>query len=171
MASPAFSDVLQVGLVVRDLDAAVRTYADEYGIGPWEIFNVTPDIATDMTIDGEPCEYAMRVALTMVGNVQWELIQPLDDKTPYAAFLESHGEGIHHVAVGVEDYAEALERFREKGHGVVLSGRYRGAKYAYLATQSKLHFVAEIFDLTGVGHREPDAVYPPAAPSSDGAGG
>ena len=162
MPAPAFNDIVQVGLVVRDLDAAVRKYADEYGIGPWEIFDVTPDIAEDMTINGAPCEYAMRVALTMVGSVQWELIQPLDEKTPYFDFLETHGEGIHHVAVGVDDYGKALDLFQAKGHGVALSGRYKGAKYAYLSTQNELGFIAEIFDLTGVGHREPDAVYPPA---------
>ncbi len=166
MATPAFNEVVQVGLVVRDLEAAVRTYADEYGIGPWEIFDITPGIAEDMAIRGEPREYAMRIALTMVGNVQLELIQPLDDKTPHAEFLATHGEGIHHLAVGVEDYAEALERFRELGHGVVLSGRYKGATYAYLDTQAKLHFVAEIFDLSGIGDRKPDAVYPPAWPST-----
>ena len=29
----------------------------------------------------------MRLALTMVGTTQWELIQPLDDKSIYAEFL------------------------------------------------------------------------------------
>src|SRR5262245_21965156 len=68
---PAFTAVLQVGVVVRDLDQAVRTYNDEYGIGPWRILEINPDLAQDLTIDEHPAAYSMRVALTMIGDVQW----------------------------------------------------------------------------------------------------
>ncbi len=38
MREPFFTETLQISIVVPDLDRAVRTYADEYGIGPWEIY-------------------------------------------------------------------------------------------------------------------------------------
>jgi hypothetical protein len=31
---PSFTETMQIGIVVRDLDAAVRRYVDDYGIGP-----------------------------------------------------------------------------------------------------------------------------------------
>ena len=40
---PVFTETLQVAIVVRDLDAAMRTYVHEYGIGPWEIYEFNPD--------------------------------------------------------------------------------------------------------------------------------
>jgi hypothetical protein len=33
-----FKNILQVGIVVRDLDDAVRKYEETWGIGPWRIF-------------------------------------------------------------------------------------------------------------------------------------
>jgi catechol 2,3-dioxygenase-like lactoylglutathione lyase family enzyme len=165
--APAFTGVVQVGLVVRDLERAVRVYADEYGIGPWRILEINPDVAQDLAIDEQPAGYSMRVALAMVGDVEWELIEPLDDKTPYAEFLRTHGEGLHHVALGVDDFAEAGSFLRSKGHRVLLGGRYRGAEWAYFSTQDDLGFTAEIFDLSHLVEGEPEALYPPPDPGAD----
>ena len=101
MREPLFTETLQIAIVVRDLDAALRTYVHEYGIGPWEIYEFNPGNVDRMVKDDAPAEYAMRIAVTMVGSVQWELIQPLDDTSMYAEFLATKGEGLHHVGVGV----------------------------------------------------------------------
>jgi hypothetical protein len=37
-----FTETMQIGIVVRDLDATLRRYVDDYGIGPWQVFEVTP---------------------------------------------------------------------------------------------------------------------------------
>ena len=42
MREPLFTETLQVSIVVRDLDAAMRTYVDEYGIGPWDVYEFNP---------------------------------------------------------------------------------------------------------------------------------
>ena len=38
---------MQIEIVVRDLDAAIRRYIDDYGIGPWEFFDFNPGSAKD----------------------------------------------------------------------------------------------------------------------------
>ena len=43
MRQPAFTETLQIALVVRDLEATMRTYVDDYGIGPWAIYEFNPD--------------------------------------------------------------------------------------------------------------------------------
>ena len=48
MREPLFTETLQVALVVRDLDAAMRTYFDEYGIGPWSVYEFDPGNVKDM---------------------------------------------------------------------------------------------------------------------------
>ena len=37
MIKPVFTETMQLGIVVRDLDAAIRRYVDDYGIGPWQV--------------------------------------------------------------------------------------------------------------------------------------
>jgi hypothetical protein len=161
MREPVFTETLQISLVVRDLDAAMRTYVHGYGIGPWRIFEFNPDTVRDMREDGEPVERAWRLALAQVGQVQWELIQPLDEHSIYARFLAEKGEGVHHIGVASPSYAGTIAELEEKGHGVVLGGEYNGVTFAYLSTDRDLGVLTEIFDAPPGLEQAPDAVYPP----------
>ena len=163
MRDPVFTETMQISVVVRDLEATMRAYVHEYGIGPWEIYEFNPDTVTEMVRDGAPSDCAFRIAVTMVGSVQWELIEPLDDKSVFADFLAAKGEGVHHVAVGVSSYGEALETLRGKGRRVLQSGVYKGVTFSYLSTDEDLGVVTELFDWPPGLKQEPDAVYPETA--------
>jgi hypothetical protein len=67
MREPVFTETLQVALVVRDLDAATRTYFDEYGIGPWSVYEFDPGNVKDMRSRGEPVAWSWRLAVAQVG--------------------------------------------------------------------------------------------------------
>ena len=162
MREPVFTETLQISLVVRDLEATVRTYVHEYGIGPWDIYEFNPDTVRDMREDGQPVERAWRLALSQVGGVQWELVQPLDDHSIYAKFLAAKGEGVHHVGVAVPNFHGTIAELEEKGHHVVLGGEYNGVTFAYLSTDTDLGLITEIFDAPPGLEQKPDAVYPPS---------
>lgn len=160
MREPVFTETMQVALVVRDIEASMRTFVHEYGIGPWQIYEFNPDTVAELEKDGEPGEFAWRLALAMVGSTQWELIQPLDDRSMYSEFLAEKGEGLHHVALGVPNYGEALETMQAKGRRVLQSGLYNGVSFSYLSTDEDLGFITEILDIPPGLNQEPDAVYP-----------
>ena len=103
----------------------------------------------------------MRLALADIGNIQFELIEPKDDKSIYAEFLKEHGEGLHHVAFGVDNYEKAMGFFRGKGHSILQGGTWHGFTYTYLTTQQDLGVIAEIYNPPpDFQWPEPDAVYP-----------
>jgi methylmalonyl-CoA/ethylmalonyl-CoA epimerase len=160
MREPMFTETLQIALVVRDLEETMRTYVDEYGIGPWDIYEFNPDTVRDMREDGQPVERTWRLALSQVGRVQWELIEPLDEDSIYAKFLATKGEGIHHVGVAVPSFGETIEALEKKGRGVVFGGEYKGVNFAYLATDSDLGLITEIFSAPPGVEQKPDAVFP-----------
>lgn len=158
---PLFKKVLQIAMVVKDCDAAVKVWADKYGIGPWNIYEFNPDTVKDMIIRGEKVDYAMRLALCDIGGVQWELIEPKDDKSIYAEFLRDKGEGLHHVAFGTENYAKTVGFYKDKGLPVLQGGEWAGLTYTYLDSQKDLNLIAEIYDLVpDFQWPEPQAVYP-----------
>lgn len=160
MREPVFTETLQISMVVRDLEATMRTYVEEYGIGPWEIYDFNPETMTKAERDGQPTDSASRIAVTMVGSVQWELVQPLDGKSLYAEFLATKGEGLHHVAVGTADYREALDTIQAKGRRILQGGIYNGVTFAYMSTDEDLRVITEIFDWPPGLVQEPDARYP-----------
>jgi methylmalonyl-CoA/ethylmalonyl-CoA epimerase len=93
--------VHHVAVVVRDLDAALGFYRDTLGL---ELDLVMP-IETD----------GVRIAFLPVGESSIELVEPTRKDTGVARFLESRGEGFHHVCLEVDDIAAELRRLADRG--------------------------------------------------------
>ena len=51
MREPVFNETVQLGIVVRDLEATVRRYVDDYRIGPWEFAQSRTDRAELYPLD------------------------------------------------------------------------------------------------------------------------
>jgi methylmalonyl-CoA/ethylmalonyl-CoA epimerase len=163
---PLFTETLQVGIVVRDLDEAMRTYVDDYGIGPWDVYEMNSSNVSEMTKDEKREDHAMRVALTQVGSVTWELIEPVGENNIYADFLKEKGEGLHHIGVGTKDYQAAVDDLHARGHTMLQGGNFHGALYAYPSTDRDLKFITEIFDFPEGFSLTPDYTYPSASDGS-----
>jgi methylmalonyl-CoA/ethylmalonyl-CoA epimerase len=147
MQQPVFNETMQLGIVVRDLEATVRRYQDDYGIGPWQFARIDLGDANDYREYGQPVERSNRIAMAMVGGVMWELIEPLDEDGIYARFLAEKGEGVHHVAVATPDFDETVARAGRKD-GLMLSCEHSGIDIAYLDTLRDLGVVLEVFSST-----------------------
>jgi catechol 2,3-dioxygenase-like lactoylglutathione lyase family enzyme len=144
---PVFTDVLQVGIICKDLKKTITSYTDKYGIGPWNRYLFDKDTVGDMKRLGKKVNYAMDLALAQVGNVQWELIQPLDDKSDYAVHLREHGEGIHHVALETaEKYHDALAFFDGNNIRQVQYGYWNNNfHYDYRDTRDDMKCIVELY--------------------------
>lgn len=154
---PVVTETMQIGIVVRDLDATLRRYVDDFGIGPWQIFEVTPENAPDLRHDGHPIEAATRAAVATVGTVMWELIQPLDERGPFARFLTEKGEGVHHIAVATPNYDAVVAKQIQRGHTLPLSGTFSGVNVSYLPTDRDLGVILEVFSDVRSADHEPAA--------------
>jgi len=160
MREPAFTETMQIGIVVRDLEATMQRYVDVYGIGPWDIVEFHPEDAPDLHEHGKRVGRSWRLASTMIGRVQWELIEPLDDESVYARFLAEKGEGVHHIALAPSNFDEAVAAQAERGNELVLSGTFSGYRGAYLATDRDLGVIAEIFSPPADADATPDEISP-----------
>jgi len=113
MASP-LGRVHHVALVVRDLDAALDFYRGALGM---ELEVVLP-----IESDG------VRIAFLPVGESKVELVEPTDPTTGVARFLESRGEGFHHVCFEVADLAAELQRLAREGVELIDQAPRKGAE-------------------------------------------
>jgi len=151
--------VLQVCVVVKDLQKTMERYWNLCGIGPWQIYTL---VSTNGAVRGKPESYSMKAAAAMIGDVTWELIQPLAGPSVYKEFLEEKGEGLHHVAVVVDDFDKAVSTL-----GSLMDGTIHGIKMAYLDTEKELGAIFEVADSLDMDLLPPpEATYPP----SEGAG-
>jgi len=111
---PLFTKVVQVAMVVNSVEASVRRYWDDLGVGPWRLYTLNPSNTSNITFHGRPVQHSFRAAVTEFGDVEWELIEPLDNCSVYAEHLAAHGEGLHHVAFEVEDFEKVTKELTSK---------------------------------------------------------
>ena len=58
---------------------------------------------------------AVRVAFLPIGDTRIELLEPTSGESNIAKAIEKRGEGIHHIALLVDDIVEAIKRAKEAG--------------------------------------------------------
>jgi len=57
----------------------------------------------------------VRTAMIPVGETRIELIEPTADDSPISKFLARRGNGLHHIAVHVDDLSTTFEDLKKKG--------------------------------------------------------
>jgi len=155
-------DVLQVGLVVKDLRKSMETYWTLLGIGPWRIYTYAPPMLREAAVRGTPTDFSMRIACAQAGPTQLELIEPLEGPSIYVEHLRAKGEGLHHIQSRVESNIEdVVAAFAGLGIGVLMSGKFGEGEFYYLDTEPTLGVIYEIFQRKS--RPAPEAVYPPDA--------
>lgn len=155
--------ISQIAVVCNDLQKTMEQYTRLLGWGPWNVYRHEPPRLHGTELHGRPAEYTMLGAETHVGDMGFELLQPLEGPSIYREWLEQHGEGLHHVAVMLHDLDESTrlkQTFAEIGASVLMGGRIgETIEFFYLDTEPTLKIILE----SGSGHAidlVPDDVYP-----------
>ncbi len=82
-----------------------------------------------------------------IGESEIELLETTDPDGPIGRYLEKRGEGIHHIALRVENIEEALKEIKEKGIRLVDEKPRKGAggaKIAFLHPKSTNGVLVEL---------------------------
>ncbi|MDE0090958.1 MAG: methylmalonyl-CoA epimerase [Thaumarchaeota archaeon] len=90
-----------VAIAVNDLDEAARTYKEALGADSVEF----------ETVESE----GVRVGIIRMENGRIELMQPVGDSSPIKKFLDTRGQGLHHVALGTSDIEGEVGRMKDAG--------------------------------------------------------
>jgi methylmalonyl-CoA/ethylmalonyl-CoA epimerase len=95
------TDVHHVGIAVRDLDEALALFRDTLGLS--------------CVKQGEMPARGVRVAMLAAGRSYLEIIQPVDESSPFARSIAERGQGLHHVALWSTDVSADVGRLRDLG--------------------------------------------------------
>jgi hypothetical protein len=139
----AGKEIIQVGIVVRNVREAAEKLEKLIGIGPFEILD--PEYR-DLTFHGKVGRFKMRIGLARAGPIQVELMQPLSGETIYQEFAERRGYGLHHLGIRTDNMEESVKEMKAKGFRVIQSGNRPGIKWAYLSTEEQTGVVFELLE-------------------------
>lgn len=118
-----FTKIMQIGIVVRDMDKTVERLTS-LGMGPFEEMTLPPD--REEWFRGKRMYADFKIYKAMIGDVEIELIQPLDGDSPHKEFLNNKGEGIQHIGCAVKGIQEKVDKLTEKGAEVLLRAKFPG---------------------------------------------
>jgi methylmalonyl-CoA epimerase len=129
--------VHHVAVVVGQMAPALGFWRDTLGL---ELEAVIP-IPSDR----------VNIAFLPVGEVKIELVEPTDETTGVARFLESRGEGFHHICFEVQNLAEALLRLEIDGVELIDTAPRKGAEgpVAFLHPRSCHGVLVELIEAPG----------------------
>jgi len=147
--------VHHVAIVVRNMDAALATYRDQLRL-PLDVL---------LPIEGD----GVRIAFLPVGESNIELVEPTDSSTGVARFLETRGEGFHHVCLEVDDVAAELDRLAANGLELIDRAPRRGAEgpVAFIHPRSCHGVLVELIEAPGgpagrlLGYDQEEPASPP----------
>lgn len=89
-----------LGIAVKSLSAA-RAFYEKLGL----------KVVGEEVVEHEK----VRIAMLPVGESRLELLEATADDSPIARFIAKRGEGLHHVALQVNNLASVVERLKKAG--------------------------------------------------------
>lgn len=144
--------ICQIGFLTKDIKKSMQDWIDLLHVGPWRVVTLSNESVTDsgFLIDGvlEDAPYKFYLAISYIGDMQVELIQPVYGPTIYQKFIDERGEGIHHYKEQIkpEDWDAVIAEYERLGMKVTQKGKFGLARYAYVDSDPQLNFVVELSD-------------------------
>jgi methylmalonyl-CoA/ethylmalonyl-CoA epimerase len=109
-----FTGLDHVAILVTNTEEALRVYRDRLGL---------PVLLSEVVNNG-----AVRLTHLDMGNVQLQLVEPLDEAHPLAVHLREHGPGLHHLCFAVENVETAMTAAAERGIGMAQTLPHQGTQ-------------------------------------------
>jgi methylmalonyl-CoA epimerase len=138
--------LVQIGIVVANRDRTTHLLTSLFGMGPFRFVEWPDRDESEYHYRGVPEQIRVKQAFVQLGDVEVELIEPIDGNSGYQDFLDKTGGGIHHVLFEVSDIDPVLQELAKAGVTVLQSGSgiRPGTRWALLDTQELLGFLVEL---------------------------
>ncbi len=128
------SKLNHVGLVVADMDDAMKLWRDTLGL---------PVAKTETNANEE-----VEIVFLQAGEGAVEIISPTTDNSGIAKYLAKKGAGTHHVCIEVDDIKAAMAKLTDAGYELINESprtRHDGTLYAFTHPKSTFGVMVELY--------------------------
>ncbi len=136
----------QVAIVVKDIEKARKNWAMVLGMDLPEVSIAKSHPSRPTKYKGTPSSAEAKLAFFNLENIQIELIQPLGGNSTWQEFLDTKGEGIHHIAFMVKGIDGLERRFEVQGMPTDQNGGWDGGAYSYINAMQMLGCELELLE-------------------------
>ena len=144
--TPLGSTIVQIGIIVGDIETKAKAWSDILGVEHTPIRETDGYDQTQAEYDGQPTNARAKLAFFNFGQVQVELIEPIDGPSTWRDQLEQHGDSLHHIAFRIQGMGEKTAYLAAHGIPLVQKGEYTGGRYAYFDAVPQLGTILELLE-------------------------
>lgn len=90
-----------IGIAVKSIEESLKFWEESLGIHCHGVEEVA--------------EQKVKTAFLPIEDTEIELLEGTSEDSPVSKFIEKKGEGLHHMAIRVDDLEKALAELKEKG--------------------------------------------------------
>ncbi|HOF98943.1 MAG TPA: methylmalonyl-CoA epimerase [Paludibacteraceae bacterium] len=122
-----------IGIAVKSLETAIPFFESVLGLTCYAIEEVK--------------DQKVKTAFFKVGDTKIELLESTDPEGPIGKFIEKRGEGVHHIALAVENVQQALNEASDKGVMLIDKQPRKGAEglnIAFIHPKSTFGILTEL---------------------------
>jgi methylmalonyl-CoA/ethylmalonyl-CoA epimerase len=130
--------ICQVAIVVRDIEKTAKRYCEIFGMAMPKIFSIPPVEDAHTKFRGKLTRTRAKLAVFDLGAVVLELTEPDSEPSSWKEFLDTRGEGVHHIGFMVDDLATTLDFMAKNGMPERHSGDYPGGRYVFVESAEQL---------------------------------
>ena len=124
-----------IGIAVNNLEESLSFYEDALGL---KVENIE-----------EVPEQKVKVGFLDIGGVHLELLESTSSEGPVAKFIEKKGEGIHHIAILVDNIENSIESMKSNNVKLIDEVPRKGAggsKMAFVHPKSTHGILLELYE-------------------------
>jgi catechol 2,3-dioxygenase-like lactoylglutathione lyase family enzyme len=141
-------NINQLAFVVKDIESANEAFTKLLGIKKVEPFLTGDSSISKVVYKGEPTNSRSKLAFLNTLTVQFELIEPDHNPGTMREFLDTVGEGIHHIAFDVDSIQKRLPVVEKNGYPVLQTGEFTSSdgRYVYVDTLVDYKTLVELLE-------------------------
>lgn len=130
--------ISHIGIAVRSIETVLPFYTKTLGLE----FEGVEEVLSE----------GVKVAFLKIGESRFELLEATDESSPIHKFIEKNGEGIHHIALEVDDIAARMNHLNKNGLQFIHDKPKKGAhdsKITFLHPKSTHGVLFELCEESG----------------------
>lgn len=155
--------IIQIGLLVKDIDAVAKAWADYLGVPVPDVHLNNPYEITQATYNGQPCPARIKQAAFNFDNIELELISPVDNQPSYwYDRLQKDGEGVNHISFFIRDRDGVAHEMAHRNMPAIQTGKFKNGSYTFYDSFNQLKVYLEGLAIDTVPDDEFESTNPTA---------
>ncbi|HAM81259.1 methylmalonyl-CoA epimerase [Ornithinibacillus bavariensis] len=126
--------ISHIGIAVHSIEQTLPFYRNTLGL----VLEGMEEVASEF----------VKVAFLRIGDTRFELLEPTSESSAIYKFLEKKGEGVHHIALGIEDIKERIRQYSKNGIQFINTEPKPGAHQTKIAFMHPRSTHGVLFELT-----------------------